>query len=325
MGRHSPFFRILAVSLLSLGFGTTCEPKPRPERVPSLATGAPLVVTMPSGRTDIFVLGSDGSIWQSTCTKNCSKRSNFTNWSRQPGKPPGGITSDPGGVAWGEGRIDLFVRGSIANVWHQTWENGTWLGWEDLDGRTASGPTATSWAVGNLHIFVLAGNAVWHRACVAADSMPSCRGGNWMPWIPDSGGPPIGAVAVGHAVSNAHNNIDIALRGNDGALWFQRWAGGYWIGWRSLGGQLATSPTLVPAAGRTEAYALDANGVLIRAFIDSADAPLVWTPATVQFHAEPRGAFLADDARALLVSRAPGSPVFDAASCAPGAECTKMQ
>jgi hypothetical protein len=126
-------------------------------------------------------------------------------------------------------------------------------------------------------------------------------------------------------VSNAHNNIDIALRGNDGALWFQRWAGGYWIGWRSLGGQLATSPTLVPAAGRTEAYALDANGVLIRAFIDSADAPLVWTPATVQFHAEPRGAFLADDARALLVSRAPGSPVFDAASCAPGAECTKMQ
>jgi hypothetical protein len=280
---------------------------------------------MPSGRTDIFLLGSDGIVWQSTCTKNCSKRSNFTNWSKQPGRPPGGATSDPGGVAWGEGRIDLFIRGARANIWHQTWDNGTWLGWEDLDGATGSGPTATSWGPGNLHMFVLAGNSMWHRACVAADSQPTCRGGNWMPWMADAGVLPIGAVSAGHAVSTGNNNVDLALRGSDGALWFQRWAGGGWIGWRSLGGPLATSPTLVPSGGRTEAFALDTNGTLIRAPIDSPDAALVWTPMTVKLHGEPRGGYLMDEGRALLVAKSPESQGFGAASCAAGADCVEMK
>ena len=315
--------RILAACLLSLGLVTNCEKNPPDPRVPSLAIGAPVVVTMPSGRTDLFILGSDGAIWQSTCTKACNKRANFTSWSRQPGRPPGGATSDPAGVAWGEGRIDVFVRGAISNVWHQTWENGAWLGWEDLDGRTASGPTVASWASGNLHVFVLAGNAVWHRACVANDTVPLCRGSSWMNWLADPGSPPIGASAV-TSVSNGSSTVDVALRGSDGALWFQRWNGGGWIGWRSLGGQLGSSPTLVAQGGRTEVYALDAQGELVRGFIDSPDVPLPWTPTGVRIAGEPRGAYLPDAGRALLVSKPQGSFSFEGAHCAPGADCARV-
>jgi hypothetical protein len=145
-----------------------------------------------------------------------------------------------------------------------------------------------------------------------------------MPWIADTGGPPVGAVAVGHAVSNGPNTVDIGLRGNDGALWFQRWTG-YWIGWRSLGGQLSSSPTLVPAGGRTEVYAIDVHGNLVRGFVDSPDNPLTWTPVNVKLSGEPRAGYLPDQGRALLVSRTTGSHLFDAASCAPGAECQRME
>jgi hypothetical protein len=324
MGRRSWFLRILAPCLLALAFGTHCEKKPASPRVPSLAIGAPAVVTMPSGRTDVFVLGSDGNVWQSTCTKACNQRSNFTDWSRQPGRPPGGATSDPAGVSWGEGRIDLFIRGSISNVWHQTWEDGVWLGWEDLDGRTASGPTASSWGSGNLHVFVLAGNAVWHRACVATDSVPLCRGSSWMNWMADPGGPPTGATAV-TSVSNGGSNVDVALRGTDGALWFQRWAAGYWIGWRSLGGQLASSPVLVASAGRTSAYAIDVNGKLVQGFIDSPDTPLTFAPASAVLGGDLGGGFLADADRALLVSRPRDAYAFEAVQCASGTDCVRMQ
>jgi hypothetical protein len=324
MGRRSWFLRILAPCLLALAFGTHCQKKPASPRVASLAIGAPAVVTMPSGRTDVFVLGSDGNVWQSTCTKGCNDRSRFTDWSRQPGRPPGGATSDPTGVSWGEGRIDLFIRGSISNIWHQTWEDGVWLGWEDLDGRTDSGPTASSRGSGNLHVFVLAGNAVWHRACVATDSVPLCRGSSWMSWIADPGGPPTRAAAV-TSVSNAAGNVDVALKGSDNALWFQRWAGSNWIGWRSLGGQLTSSPVLVASAGRTGVYAVDVNGKLVHGFIDSPDAPLTFAPANAELGGDPAGAFLSDSGRALLVSRPRGAHAFEAVHCAPGADCTRMQ
>jgi hypothetical protein len=293
--------------------------------VASVAFGAPAIATMPSGRTDLFVLGSDGNVWQSTCARRCEQRTNFSSWSRQPGRPPGGATSDPAAVSWGEGRIDLFVRGSIANIWHQTWENGAWLGWEDIDGRTESGPTAASWGFGNLHVFVLAGGGtVWHRACVATDSVPACRGSSWMTWMADSGTPPTRTTAV-TSVSNSNGSVDIALRGSDGALWFQRWTASGWVGWRSLGGELGSVPVLVAGGGRTEAYALDARGVLVRGFVDALDAPLTFASTDLTMTGIPAGVFLSDANRAFLVSREPQAHTLQSVHCAPGAECMRVQ
>lgn len=317
-------FGSLFALLAPLALAGACRQPPPSDRVASIAAGTPLVVAMPSGRTDVFVLGSDGQIWQSTCRKDCTKRSNFTSWSRDPGRPPGGATSDPAGIAWGEDRIDLFVRGSIANVWHQTWLEGRWLGWEDLDGRTHSFPIVTSWAPGRIDLFALCGdNRLWHRACLAGDLQPTCRGMHWTAWAPDTGAPGVPAVNSGDAVSNASGRIDMAVRGNDGQLWFQRWDSANWIGWRSLGGELASAPALIASGGRTEAYAMDKHGKFVRAFVDSVDAPLTWTPTGVDFGGEPRGVALGGTNSTLVLSRA-GQHSFRGITCVPGAECRAM-
>ena len=304
-------------------FGGACQPKPS-DRVPSIANGTPLVVTMPSGRTDMFVLGSDGNVWQSTCRKDCTKRSSFSSWTSGPGRPPGGATSDPGGVAWGEDRIDLFIRGAISNVWHQTFADGRWFGWEDLDGRTASYPIASSWSQGRIDLFALCGdNRLWHRYCNAGDTQPTCRALNWAAWSPDPGGPGVPAITTGDAVGSNGSRIDMAVRGNDGALWFQRWESSYWIGWRSLGGELASSPALVSNGGRVEAYAMNKSGQLARAFIDSIDAPLAWTPANVELGGEPRGVTPYGQTNTLVVSK-PGGFAIRGVTCVPGAECAPL-
>jgi hypothetical protein len=301
-----------------------CQPKP-PDRVSSLAVGAPLVVTMPSGRTDMFVLGSDGTVWQSTCRIDCTKRENFSSFMHGPGRPPGGVTSDPGGVAWGDGRIDLFIRGSVANVWHQTYAGGRWYGWEDLGGRTGSYPVAASFAPGRLDLFSLCGdNRVWHRFCQARDTEPPCRGMNWSAWAPGPGGPSVPAITTGDAVGSANDRVDMAVRGNDGALWFQRWDSNRFTGWRSLGGKLTSSPALVLVNGRLEAYAADESGKLMRGFVDSLDAPIAWSSVGVEWNGEPRGAVPSGSGQALVLSKRAGSHAFRGVACVPGAECTPV-
>ncbi|HEX6275798.1 MAG TPA: hypothetical protein VFZ53_22305 [Polyangiaceae bacterium] len=303
---------------------SACQPKSS-ERYSSLAVGNPHAIAMPSGRTDLFVLGSDGSVWQSTCLKDCTKQKNFTGWMHGPGRPPGGATSDPGGVAWGDGRIDLFIRGSLANIWHQTFAGGRWYGWEDLDGRTGSYPIAASWAPGRLDLFVLCGdNRLWHRWCDAGSTQPACRGPSWSQWGPEVGGPSVPAMSSGDSVGSANGRIDMAVRGSDGALWFQRWDSNHWIGWRSLGGKLTSSPALVLVNGRLEAYAADESGNLMRGFVDSADAPIAWSSLGVDWNTDPRGTVPSGLGQALLISKRPGSHAFRGVACVPGAECTPI-
>jgi hypothetical protein len=310
------------LGLSALAFA--CQPE-RGDRVTSIAVGTPLVVTMPSGRTDMFVLGSDGTVWQSTCPKDCTKQKNFSGWMHGPGRPPGGATSDPGGVAWGEGRIDLFIRGSIANVWHQTFADGRWYGWEDLDGRTHSYPIASSWGPGRIDLFALCGdNRLWHRWCQSGDTQPTCRGMNWAAWAADPGGPGVPAIGSGDAIGSASGRIDMALRGNDGALWFQRWDSNYWIGWRSLGGKLASAPALALVNGRLEAYAAGESGKLMRGFVDAVDAPIEWSVLPVDWSGDPRGAVPSGSSQALLVSKRSDSHAFRGVACVPGAECTPV-
>jgi hypothetical protein len=118
--------------------------------------------------------------------------------------------------------------------------------------------------------------------------------------------------------------IDMAVRGNDGALWFQRWEQTNWVGWRSLGGEIASSPALVVSGGRLEAYAMDIHGRFVRAYVDSLDTPLVWTPTGVDFAGEPRGIAPGGSNKSLVLSRA-SAHSFRGVTCAPGAECSAME
>ncbi len=54
-----------------------------------------------------------------------------------------------------DGRIEVFVRGTDAQLWHiwQTSPNGNWSGWASLGGYMLSTPVAVRNADGRLEVF----------------------------------------------------------------------------------------------------------------------------------------------------------------------------
>ena len=83
----------------------------------------------------------------------------WSNWQSLGGV----LTSDPATVSWGDGRTDVFVRGTDNALWHK-WFNGTWSGWESLGGVLSSGPDVSSWAAGHLDVFARGSdNALWQK------------------------------------------------------------------------------------------------------------------------------------------------------------------
>ncbi|CAH1087662.1 putative baseplate assembly protein [Candidatus Nitrotoga sp. 1052] len=168
----------------------------------------------------------------------------WSNWQSLGGV----LTSDPATVSWGDGRIDVFVRGTDNALWHK-WFNGTWSGWESLGGVLSSGPDVSSWAAGRLDVFVRgADNALWHK----------WFNGTWSGWES------LGGVLTSDpaAVSWGDGRIDVFVRGTDNALW-HKWFDGVWSGWESLGGTLSSGPDVSSwAAGRLDVFVRGADNAL---------------------------------------------------------------
>jgi hypothetical protein len=49
-------------------------------------------------------------------------------------------------VSWGQGRIDVFVRGPSNHLYRRWYANGRWSGWENLGGTLADDPDASGWS-----------------------------------------------------------------------------------------------------------------------------------------------------------------------------------
>jgi hypothetical protein len=159
----------------------------------------------------------------------------------------GGVaTSSPAATtpSFGNGVIDVFVRGTDNALWSTTTTNNgaSWSSWHSLGGQLAAGtgPAACSWGAGRLDVFVQGTNgALWHK-------WSTNSGATWSGWE-SLGGKLTSSPAAGGATSNTTNNIQVFVRGTDGACWYKEWTGTAWSSWRSLGGQLA--PNTGPAGG----------------------------------------------------------------------------
>jgi hypothetical protein len=225
----------------------------------------PTAVVGRDGRIDLFVVGSNRTVWRSPCKElPCDRRSRYDDWWRDVGAPRAGISSRVGATAWSQGRFDVFVVGGRERrLWHQTRAGTRFLGWEDLGGEFFTAPAVTSWGDGRLDVFVgAAGEVIRQRYCQATGPL-ACRGSSWSQWFDIPGRPPPGFVGDPVANAPAFDQIDIAVLGRDGAIWYTGWQSG-WGGWQSLGGQFASQPALTAANGRTEIFALDAQGKLWR-------------------------------------------------------------
>jgi hypothetical protein len=65
--------------------------------------------------------------------------------------------------SWGSGRLDVFVAGTDAAMWHK-WYQGAWSGWESLGGVLTTAPAAVSWAANRIDTFVGGtDSAMWHK------------------------------------------------------------------------------------------------------------------------------------------------------------------
>ena len=154
-----------------------------------------------------------------------------------PGKPwasresvSPSVGSGPSVASWGPNRLDVFYRGTDAQLWHQHQQGGAWSAPEALGGILTSAPAAVSWGGERLDIFVRGADMqLWHLYW---------SGTAWGGWEPLGGilstAPSVTAWSV--------NRLDIFAGGSDNQLWHQFWSGTRWGGWDPLGGILTASP-----------------------------------------------------------------------------------
>jgi hypothetical protein len=209
-----------------------------------------------TGPVDVFARGADGALWH-TSRGTWSGAWQGSAWSGQReslGHPPTGpLTSAPTVASWGDGRLDVFVRGSDDRLWQRSChitigggnlcDGGDWSGWQAPPvggGALGSAPAAVSWGSGRIDVFVR-----------GTDSTPyhvSFDNGSWGPgWVP-LGGQTFHAPA---AASRGAGRLYVLVRGTNGMLYRQRFVNGAWDGqWEGRGGRNARfkdSPAAVTA------------------------------------------------------------------------------
>jgi hypothetical protein len=218
-------------------------------------TSDPAVARNLDGRLEVFAIGSDGALWH-IWQKNPAAGPWFA-WTSLGTPPGGGITGNPSAVENSDGRLEAFVCGPGAALWHiwQITPGGHWSEWNLLGGVVTSDPVAIDNA-GRLEVFASgAGNALYHMWQTVA------AGGPWSAWT-WLGNPPGGGITGDPAVaSNFDGRLEVFAVGSNGALW-HIWqtapSDGPWFVWTSLGtppgGGITGNPSAVDNSGRLEAF-----------------------------------------------------------------------
>ncbi len=209
----------------------------------------------------------------------------------------GGIRLDPAAVSWGgpTQRIDVFVTApddlapSQDVVWWKRWDGVAWSGWQKtgapsvppaVDASRAgspsesaagiSAPAVASRGPGLLDVFVRGQDGqLYINSYDRSDEDNDSDG--WSGWSSPAPGRLTSAPA---AVSWDRNNpsldpdakrLDVFARGADDGLWHLTRTSGRWGAWRSVGGQLASSPDVASwAANRLDVVVRGADNLLYR-------------------------------------------------------------
>jgi hypothetical protein len=191
----------------------------------------------------------------------------WSNW-----EPLGGVLNGgPAVSSWGEGKLDVFVRGADNQLHHQAYrsdQNPPWRGWEALGGIHTSDPAAVSWGINRIDVFERGQNRqLWHMYH---------NGLRWSGWTSEgvsglvtNGGPTVTSWGPGR--------LDLFARGTDNQLyhkWYSnnRWSDqrdGFPNGWQPLGGQLTSDPSAVAwSSGRIDVFAIGSSHNLIHRWFD---------------------------------------------------------
>jgi hypothetical protein len=193
----------------------------------------PTVVSWASGRYDLFgVSSANNALYHRFLVADNS-------WQPQTSYETlgGYCTSRPIAVSPVTGRLDVFVRGGDAGLWHIAYysdnaNTATWSNFSSLGNLSIAGePHAVSWSADRIDVFAWGAqdHAVWHTSSPGLHT-------TWSPWESlggDSSGPP-------KAVSKAPGQLDVFAAGRNGNLMHRDWdeSRGTWnpgSGWEDLG------------------------------------------------------------------------------------------
>jgi hypothetical protein len=161
----------------------------------------PAAILGHGGGLYVFATGKDGATFMSH-----QDTGGWSAWASLGGD----ATSDVTVAMNGDGRLEIFVRGTDAALWHR-WEEspgGAWSGWASLGGSVHQ-PFATSDANGQLEVFV-AGNGSGPLYRIAQKT----PGGGWDSWTG------MGGEVAGRPVAarNKDGRLEVFYRATSGAV-----------------------------------------------------------------------------------------------------------
>ena len=190
--------------------------------------GPPHVTRNAQGRLELFVVASNGELW------NRSEGSGGALGSWQSmGIAGNGFDDRPAAVPSADGRLELFVRARDNALWHR-WQlpGGGWSGWTS-HGNAGVGlwdhPVLAPSADGRLELFMtgLDGN-LWHMWQTAVNN-------GWSPWF-SHGNPGVGLGPAPVLAASADGRLELFVIGGGALhhLWQTSPSNG-WTGWHAHG------------------------------------------------------------------------------------------
>ncbi|MFH8727591.1 hypothetical protein [Streptomyces termitum] len=307
--------------------------------------GDPVTALNLDKRPSVFVRRADGRLWYQKQAVDGA----WAAWA-DLGAPPGTTVAGAPVVVAGDntfdtaapngdgviagntdGRLELFVRGTDARLWHRAQKapNGTaWSAWEALPGTWAGGPAAAVGGDGRITVF---GRKADGRLKVTAQkkrgtSQKPLPADNWSPWK-EIGTGFTGNVTVAAADGGAGILFQVFGNRSDGRLWTLAQSApgtrakpaGVWAEGRPLGPKVPGRPVV----------ARHTDGRLAVFGIDTGDRVVYRTQSSPAGKDDPNGVWLAGwqpldgtKARAVTVVSAPreGSPAFDVFAVAKGSD-----
>lgn len=159
----------------------------------------------------------------------------------------GDATSAPSIVAWGRGRLSVFVRNSNGTVIHRYWQPGAadWAPpqWEAVGngGQLFSAPSCTSRDVGVIDCFSLGATGVVQQLYY---DEAAAAGSRWAGWFQLTGVASFRGGSAIAAVGFSRSLLDLFVRGLDNRLYQITYTGSWSAPWTAV-----DSRTLVAAPG----------------------------------------------------------------------------
>lgn len=175
----------------------------------------------------------------------------------------GDATSAPTIVAWGRGRLSVFVRNSNGTVIHKYWQPGAgdWQPpqWEAVGNgaQLYSAPSCTSRDVGIIDCFALGPSGVVQQLYY---DEAAGEGRRWIGWNQLTGVASFRGGSTVSAVGSGRNLLDLFVRGLDTRLYQITYTGGWLTPWLPVDGRTAL---VAPGCARVGRNRLDCFGQFI--------------------------------------------------------------